>query len=246
VLPARLLWDPLPDPLPVASSGPLGRIRDRVAVMSGLAVASRLPLDELVRHRVRRGAVQGLVRDAYQTAVAEQDEEHRRPREFAQAWRSHLAALIDHSGVDLSGCGPASLTGEDVDLAWELFEAASRAREDALRQVKLKRSRCPELGGGKAPIFEVAAMSQGSELGKAKYGTCDPCGTGLLYKISFDPHWQFCGLGRLVLGEIEGRHPRLTWYTTAQFKEARGFYDRYRQGSSSPWSDKQHPCPHFD
>ena len=67
----------------------------------------------------------------------------------------------------------------------------------------------------------------------------------MLYKISFDPDWQFCGLGRLVLGEIEDRHPVLTWYTTAQFKEARGFYDRYRQGSSSPWSDKQHPCPHF-
>jgi len=26
---------------------------------------------------------------------------------------------------------------------------------------------------------------------------------------------------------------------------AQGFYDRYRQGSASPWTEQQHPCPHF-
>lgn len=215
-------------------------------MLFGLAATSRLPLDELVRRRVRRGAVQGLVRDAYQTTVAEQDDQHRRPREFANAWQSRLAALLDHSDIDLSGCGPAALTEEDIGLAWKLYEVASHARQDALEHVKLKHSWCPELGDGKAQIFELATVSQGRELGKAKYGTCDLCGTGLLYKISFDPDWQFCGLGRLVLGEIEDRHPRLAWYTTAQFKEARGFYDRYRRNSKSPWSDKQHPCLHFD
>ena len=52
--------------------------------------------------------------------------------------------------------------------------------------------------------------------------------------------------GRLALGQLEARHPGVTWYTTGQFKHARGFYDRYRQGSDSPWTDKQHPCLHFD
>jgi hypothetical protein len=58
----------------------------------------------------------------------------------------------------------------------------------------------------------------------------------LLYKIEFSPDWQFCGLGRLALNQLESRHPELMWYTTGQFKHARGFYERYRQGSSSPWT----------
>jgi hypothetical protein len=37
----------------------------------------------------------------------------------------------------------------------------------------------------------------------------------------------------------------MTWYTTGQFNHARGFYDRYRQGSGNPWTAMQHPCPHF-
>jgi hypothetical protein len=41
---------------------------------------------------------------------------------------------------------------------------------------------------------------------------------------------------RQTLGgsHLEGRHPGLTWYTTSQFKHARGFYDRYRRDSNSP------------
>jgi hypothetical protein len=102
------------------------------------------------------------------------------------------------------------------------------------------------MGRLKVPIFEITVTSEGEELGAAKYGTCYPCGVGLLQKISFDPDWQFCGLGRLTLNELEARHPSLTWYTTAQFKDARGFYERNRQNSSSTWTDKQHPCLHFD
>lgn len=32
---------------------------------------------------------------------------------------------------------------------------------------------------------------------------------------------------------------------TVPFKDAHGFYDRYRQDRDSPRAD-QHPCPHFD
>jgi hypothetical protein len=77
------------------------------------------------------------------------------------------------------------------------------------------------------------------------YGTCQACRTGLLYKITFPPDWQFCGLGRLALSQLEHRHAGLTWYTTGQLSHARGFYDRYRRGSASPWTTSQHPCPHF-
>jgi hypothetical protein len=211
-----------------------------------MTAESRLPLDELVRLRVRRGVVQCLVRDAYQATVADQDREHRRPREFTQAWRANLASALDSADVDLSGCGPAAFTAADIDLAWKLHEAASRGREEALGHVKMKHSQLTRMGSLKVPIFEISVTSEGGELGAAKYGTCYPCGVGLLQKISFDPDWQFCGLGRLTLNELEARHPSLTWYTTAQYKDARGFYERYRQNSSSPWTDKQHPCLHFD
>lgn len=77
------------------------------------------------------------------------------------------------------------------------------------------------------------------------YGTCQPCRVGLLYKITFSPDWQFCGLGRLALSQLEDRHADLTWYTTGQLSHARGFYDRYRRRSTSPWTTSQHPCPHF-
>ena len=40
-----------------------------------------------------------------------------------------------------------------------------------------------------------------------------------------------------ALDQLEACHPDLTWYTTGQFKDARGFYDRrYRQSSASPWT----------
>jgi hypothetical protein len=68
----------------------------------------------------------------------------------------------------------------------------------------------------------------------------------MLYKIEFAPDWQACGFGRLALSRLEARHPDLTWCTTGQFSDAKGFYDRYRQGSTSPWTDDQSPCPHFD
>jgi hypothetical protein len=77
------------------------------------------------------------------------------------------------------------------------------------------------------------------------HGVCEECRVGLLYKIEFPPDWQFCGFGRLALNALEARHPTLTWYTTGQYAWSQGFYDRYRQTSSSPWTVCQDPCPHF-
>ncbi|TDC55631.1 hypothetical protein E1281_11640 [Actinomadura sp. KC345] len=74
----------------------------------------------------------------------------------------------------------------------------------------------------RSPVFEFAIVGDGIELGNVKYGTCDICCVGLLYKIGFPDDWQFCGLGRLALGQLEARHPDLIWYTTAQGRHARG------------------------
>jgi hypothetical protein len=205
-----------------------------------------LPAAELVDRRVRRGVVQALVRETYEATVAEQDSAHRKPAEFAEAWRAHLAHLLDQHNVDLPGWSLITIADLDTGLAWALYEAASNARRHAVERAKPTRSQRADWVSTQAQVFEFAIASGGETLGEVRYGICPPCGTGLLYKISFEPDFQFCGLGRLALNQFEARHPGLTWYTTGQFRHARGFYDRCRQNSDNPWTTKQHPCPHFD
>jgi hypothetical protein len=243
MLPSRLLSDPLPDPLPSPGRGRFHRLR---ALLAANMTAPRLPAEELVDRRVRRGEVQALVREAYQATVAEQDSAHRKPAEFAEAWRAHLVCLLDQDSVDVPGWSLITTADLDTSLAWRLYEGASYARRHAVEHAKLTRSQRARWAETQAQVFEFAIVSEGETLGEVRYGICPACGTGLLYKVSFDPDFQFCGLGRLALGQLEARHPGLTWYTTGQFKHARGFYDRYRQDSDSPWTDKQHPCSHFD
>lgn len=243
MLMARLLWDPLPDTLPVLRRRRFPRLRDLAAAMT----ANTAPMSEQERvdRRVRRGAVQALVKEAYQATVAEQDSQHRPPAAFTQAWQAHLADLLDQGNPDLPGWGPITIAGPDTDLARSLFGLASRARQDAIEHAKAAPSRRVERGQ-QVPNFEFSIVSDGEPLGDVTYGVCRSCHVGLLYKIGFPDDWQFCRLGRLALSQLEARHPDLTWYTTGQSKHARGFYDRYRQGSGSPWTTNQHPCPHFD
>jgi hypothetical protein len=238
----QLLWDPVPDPLPPAGRGWLRSLTKTLATELAL---SRLSAQELVERRVRRGTVQALVRETFQRAVAEQDSEHRPPAAFTQAWRDHLAGLLGQASIDLDGHGQVEIADLDTVLAWSLFEAASRARQNSVEQARPGRSRRVQWGDLLVQTFEFAIASGGATLGQVRYGICPPCHAGLLYKISIDPEFQFCGLGRQSLSQLETRHPDLTWYTTGQFRHARGFYDRYRQHSPSPWTSQQHPCPHF-
>ncbi len=246
MLPSRLLWDPLPDPLPSPGSGRFRWLRDLRASLAADMTAPQLSAEELVDRRVRRGAVQALVREAYQATIAEQDHAHRKPEKFAEAWRAHLASLLEQDSIELPGWSVTTTAGLYTSFAWRLFEAASYARQHAIEHAKPTRSKRAQLTGTQTHVFDFAIVSEGETLGEVRYGICLPCGAGLLYKISFDPDFQFCGLGRLALDQLEARHPGLAWYTTSQFKDARGFYDRYRQHSDSPWAARQRPCPHFD
>jgi hypothetical protein len=243
MLPSRLLSDPLPDPLP---SPGFGRFRQLRALLAANMTAPRLSVEELVDRRVRRGRVQALVREAYEATIAEQDSAHRKPAEFDEAWRAHLASLLDQESIDLPGWSLITTADLDTSLAWRLYEAASYARRHTVEQAKPTPSQRARWVDTQVQVFEFTVVGEGETLGEVRYGICPPCSTGLLYKVSFDPDFQFCALGRLALGQLEARHPGVTWYTTGQFKHARGFYDRYRQGSDSPWTDKQHPCLHFD
>jgi hypothetical protein len=246
MLPSRLLWNPLPDPLPSSGSGRLRWLRDLRASLAANMTASQLSEDELVERHVRRGEAQALVREAYQATIAEQDDAHRKSAEFAEAWRTHLTSLLEQDSIDLSGWSVITTDDLDLSFVWRLFEAASSARQHAIEHAKPTRSKRAQVASTKAQIFDFAIVSDGETIGEIQYGICLPCVAGLLYKISFDPDFQFCGLGRRALDQLQARHTDLTWYTTGQFKDARGFYDRYRQHSDSPWTDRQHPCPHFD
>lgn len=238
MLMVRLLWDPLPGTL--MSRGPR-----RFWQRNELAASTdSMPIEEQVDRGVRRRAVQALVREAYLAAVNAQDSEHRPPRAFARAWRAHVAELLDRDNADLGDWGPVKAADLDSGLVWSLYELASGARQDAIEHAVAAPSR-PIQRGRQVLTFEFSIVSGGDSLGDVTYGTCQPCGVGLLYKIGFPDGWQFCGLGRLALRELEARHPDLTWHTTCQLKNAQGFYDRYRQTSGSPWTAMDCPCGHF-
>lgn len=208
-----------------------------------MAVLSRLPTQQLVESRVRRGRSQALVRAAYVVTVAEQDEAHRRPAVFAGAWRAHVRALLDRGTCELSWWGSITIADLDSDLVWALLESASRARDDALEHATITPSRPAQAESQQTRTFDLAIISEGHTLGQVRYSVCESCRAGLLYKISIDTNWHFCGLGRQGLSQLGTRHPDAVWYTTGQYKHARGFYDRYRQDSTGPWAVAQSPCP---
>ncbi|MGW4410007.1 hypothetical protein ACWEJ6_38655 [Nonomuraea sp. NPDC004702] len=240
----RLLWKSLPESWPQAAPPPPAGLRGLVARIRGMAAgASR---DDDVERRMRRGAMQAIVRESFQQTVAEQDGEHRGPALFAEAWKARLAAFLAQESVEVTGWGEIVIAELDTDLGWSLYEAASRARAEAIARAAATpgRRRGSDDGPTVSYEFSIAAGEEGS-FGRVRYAICEPCGVGLLKKISFSPEWQCCGFGTLALRELETRHPSLTWYTTGQYAHAQGFYQRYRRRSTSPWTADQQPCPHF-
>jgi hypothetical protein len=238
---AQLLWRPLPDALPAFGWWLFPSPSDPASAEDTEPESGQVRADR----RMRAGSVQALVRKAYLATVAEQDKERRPPASFAEAWRAHLVGLLAQESADPPGRAPMTITGSDLDLAWRLYELAGRARQNAIERATPTPSRQVQRGK-RVPTFEFSIVSEGESLGDVTYGICRSCGTGMLFQIEFAPDWQFCGFGRLALSQLETRHPDLTWYTTAQFQHARGFYERYRQSSTSPWADEQQSCPHFD
>jgi hypothetical protein len=240
---AQLLWGPLSDALPTPERW-LSPLPDDPAMASDADIDSESG-QALVDRRVRAGSVQAVVRKAYLVTLAEQERERRPPAAFAQAWRAHLVGLLAQESAGPPGRAPTTMTGSDLDLVWRLYGLARRARQDVIECATPTPSRRVQRGK-RVPTFEFSIVRESESLGDVTYGICGSCGMGMLYQIEFAPDWQFCGFGRLALSQLEARHPDLTWYTTGQFQHARGFYERYRQGSTSPWTDAQQPCPHFD
>lgn len=68
----------------------------------------------------------------------------------------------------------------------------------------------------RSPVRGSLYFDQPPALSNVKYAVCPACRAGLLYNIGFAPDWQFSGLGRLALRELETRHLELIWYTSGQ------------------------------
>ncbi|WP_189240505.1 hypothetical protein [Planomonospora parontospora] len=205
-----------------------------------------VPQHDDIERRVRRAAMQVIVREAFQQTLAEQDDEHRRPAEFAEAWKSRLAALLEQETVEVPGWSKITIADLDTDLGWNLYAAVNHARSEAIACAVATPSRPLRVTDAQTSSYEFS-ITAGEEhsLGRVRYEICEVCSVGLLLKISFSLEWQFCGLGTRALRQMETRHPNLTWYTTGQYAHAKGFYERYRHSSHSPWTEKQRPCPHF-
>lgn len=237
-----LLWDGLPDPLPRLERQRSSWWQELVAAVK--TRASPMSEQEKFERRVRRDGIQAVVRHAFQATVAEQDNEHRSPEAFAEAWRLHLSNLLEPITIEISGWSTITVSEDDVRLSWEIFDLGCRGRQEAINNAVMTKAARTERGQP-VPTFGFSITSQGTSLGDVIFGCCDECRVGLLYKISIDSEWHCCGFGRRALRHLEGMHPNLAWYTTAQYGWARAFYDRYRQDSSSPWEENQRPCPHF-
>ncbi|WP_433257397.1 hypothetical protein ACQPYK_20320 [Streptosporangium sp. CA-135522] len=89
-----------------------------------------------IERRIRRAAMQVIVREAYQQTLAEQDREHRRPAEFADAWKMRLVDLLARGTVEVSGWSKITIADLDADLGWSLYAAASYARSEAISSVR--------------------------------------------------------------------------------------------------------------
>jgi hypothetical protein len=118
MLPTELLWDRLPDPLPRLEQRRSRWWQELVAAMSAHA---HMPEQGTFERKVRRDGIQAIVRHAFQATVAEQDDEHRGPDAFAEAWRLHLSDLLEPVAIEISGWSTITVSDEDVRFAWEIY-----------------------------------------------------------------------------------------------------------------------------
>jgi hypothetical protein len=175
-----LLWDPLPDTIPTFGWWRFPPLRDPATAVADTASD---PEQAKVDRRVHRDAVQALVRKAYLATVAEQHTEHRPPGLFAQAWRARLVGLLAQATADPTVGPHAKLTGSDLDLAWRLYELASRARLHAIESATATHSH-PVQRGKQVPTFEFSITSGGEPLAMLSTGYAGPAARACCTRLS--------------------------------------------------------------
>lgn len=178
-----------------------------------------------------------FVRDLYGEQVADQDECRLKPDLFADALRERLSeALLDRP--------------DDVDdrRAWRLIEAALAERARWISTAQFGRDQAQHVGRD-APRcvrrFEFFILVEGEQSGNVTYTVCIGCRQGVLDNITVDAPIGCAGVGRCALDELQRRWTGFEFNTTGQRSTAKGFYDRYRTASPSPWRSRRDGCPHL-
>jgi hypothetical protein len=77
------------------------------------ARASPISEQEKFGAKSPRDGIQAIVRHAFQATVAEQDDEHRGPKAFAEAWRLNLGELLEPVTIEISGWSTITVSEED-------------------------------------------------------------------------------------------------------------------------------------
>lgn len=156
----RLLWEPLPASWPQATPKRPRGLRGLIAWAREAAAA--VPQRDDVEGRVRRAMMQAVLREVYQQTLAEQDSEHRKPAEFAEAWKNRLAALLERQTLQVPGWGEITVANLDIGLGWELYAAASRARTEAIARAVATPSRLQ--GTDDTPTLSWSSRSLSAEV----------------------------------------------------------------------------------
>lgn len=178
-----------------------------------------------------------FVRDLYNEQLADQDEYRLKPDLFADAVREWLSEALLNQPDDV-----------DEHRAWRLLEAAlaERARWISTAQFGRDQAQHP---GRDAPRcvqrFEFLILVEGEQCGNVTYTVCIGCGHGVLDNITVDAPIGCAGVGRRALDELQRRWTGFEFNTTGQRSTAKGFYDRYRTTSPSPWRPRRDGCPHL-
>ena len=134
----ELLREQLPESLPVAKPrGVVDRQREIASYFAADAIRSRMPAQDVVDRRVRRGSIQALVLDAYLATLAEQD------CAWRKRWPGHMYG--GHVAIWPYTSEPPS-TGQPSTHADRLYPASSRLRSEICWLASSSRSQKKLLG----------------------------------------------------------------------------------------------------
>lgn len=177
-----------------------------------------------------------VVRTVYNEQLGQQEDLLLKPEQFAATIRTRLIATLQGASE-----------GVDHTVAQRLLEAALAERERWIATATFGKDKPGYKSRREKPIaaYEFLILADGQQMGNVTYTVCTQCHQGVLDNITVDPDLQCGGVASRALRELERRWPGYTFNTTGQRSTAKGFYDRYRTTSSSPWRSKLDGCVHL-
>jgi hypothetical protein len=216
--------------------------RDRVKWLLSLCFRQ-----DLAAHRAREAEVRRLrlnidarkfVREIYHQQLYENDELRLKPEQFAHAVGGRLDEALSHAPPEV-----------DPHVARALLEHALAERARWIINASFISDQPQRRMSSDPPSinrydFKIQSDDRHS-LGNVTYRVCTRCQQGVLDNIAVDAEIGCGGVGQRALDELQRRWAGYELNTTGQRSTARGFYERYRMTSPSPWRYELNGCPHL-